>query len=256
MKMKLKRNSPARKKTQTSPTPQEEKEKEKEAQEVALSENPEEVQEEAKRYLPFKARRLAGLVPAGNQLATEEGILAWTSLDPYYDNNRKALRRLVFRQMGGYCLLYPPTWPFAILFSPIIFFLMKQSMQSLQGQYWILTKRDLRIVNTECDGLCKTIPLEQISSIQVSHGSDECCYKEGGDYKLSSAIYVETPESIAYNRGAQESHINDETYVSPSYAGHSVALENSDDFVKQLLEQQTKVKKTLKEAIDSMASRI
>uniref|UniRef100_A0A7S4VVY1 Uncharacterized protein n=1 Tax=Ditylum brightwellii TaxID=49249 RepID=A0A7S4VVY1_9STRA len=235
--MTLKINSPARKTTQTSPTPGKE--------ETAT-------QEEAKGHLPFEARRLAGLATAGNQLSTEEGILAWTSFDPYYDNNRKALRRLVFRRMGGYCLLlYPPFWPYAILFSPIIVYAMKRSMRTMQGQYWMLTKRDLRIVNTECDRLCKTIPLEQITSIKVVHGADECCYKVGAEYKHSSVIYVETLESIAYTRGAQESN-TEKNYVQPMYAGHGVALENSDDFVKQVLEQQTKVKNALKEAMSKI----
>jgi len=216
--MTLKINSPARKTTQTSPTPGKE--------ETAT-------QEEAKGHLPFEARRLAGLATAGNQLSTEEGILAWTSFDPYYDNNRKALRRLVFRRMGGYCLLlYPPFWPYAILFSPIIVYAMKRSMRTMQGQYWMLTKRDLRIVNTEQDWMCKTIPLEQITSIQVVKGE----------------IRIKTLESSRLGFG-----LGDGIEFLPQ---RGYALENANDFVKQVLEQQTKVKKALKEALDSIASNI
>uniref|UniRef100_A0A7S4R9Z3 Uncharacterized protein n=1 Tax=Ditylum brightwellii TaxID=49249 RepID=A0A7S4R9Z3_9STRA len=151
--MTLKINSPARKTTQTSPTPGKE--------ETAT-------QEEAKGHLPFEARRLAGLATAGNQLSTEEGILAWTSLDPYYANNRKALRLRVLSTKC--CFVLVVFLPFIILFSPNIVWAMKKEIRTMKGQYWILTKRDLRIVNTEQDWMCKTIPLEQITSIQVVKG--------------------------------------------------------------------------------------
>eukprot|EP00957_Ditylum_brightwellii_P077835 5915863-Ditylum_brightwellii.AAC.1 len=102
----------------------------------------------------------------------------------------------------------------------------------MKGQYWILTKRDLRIVNTEQDWMCKTIPLEQITSIQVVKGE----------------IRIKTLESSRLGFG-----LGDGIEFLPQ---RGYALENANDFVKQVLEQQTKVKKALKEALDSIASNI
>jgi hypothetical protein len=103
-------------------------------------------------------------------------VVAWTTLDP---NHESEVDGYVCGRTFGMLAILPCFWPHLLLCLPCLCAAKVNSVNTIRGQYWILTETELKVIVTRHNAGCipgccevgdmvQTIPLENITDCGVS----------------------------------------------------------------------------------------
>jgi hypothetical protein len=149
---------------------------------------------ESDASLPADIRAIANL---------RHRVVAWTALDP---NLKDEVGGYVCGHTFGMFAILPCFWPHLLLCWPFLCAAKVDSVNTIRGQYWILTETELKVIVTRHDASCipgccevgdvvKTIPLENITDCGVSGRATGLVNQCAGSLP---EIYVDTASGKAH----------------------------------------------------------
>lgn len=169
--------------------------------------------------LPVEIRKIASL---------RSEVMSWTKLDPDLYGEIDA-----FYCMSTFKVFVVPCfWPHLLFLWPCLCSAKTAGVNAAKSQYWILTERELKIIQVDHDSTCipglmtsgndiKTIPLENITDCAVDNAGRGCL-----DAEIAS-IHVDTANATPYGRCREAT---------------GIGLANHEEFIRKILNQRDLVK--------------
>jgi hypothetical protein len=130
-------------------------------------------------------------------------VVAWTALDP---NHESEIDCYVCGHTFGMFAVLPCFWPHLLLIWPCLCAAQVDNVNTIRGQYWILTETELKVIVTRHNAGCipgccevgdmvRTIPLENITDCGVSGRATGLVNRCAGSLP---EIYVDTVQKKAH----------------------------------------------------------